>query len=298
MNRGGQVKELLRRTYRSESDGYGQHSMDERILGHASTTMKQAVAANQNIHPILSWRTIMRTKTAKLSTVAAAVILLVAGLLIKGTSTAWSLEQTIAAMKKIETLHISGKDLCHGEQVSFECWVRLPSKGSDGLKMRYQCGCKRKTTIVVQGGTVYRYYPVENVVTTLDGSRIEDLQFWYEGAKLSPWLTGTLIQTLRLFVDDWSQTVETDPDTGRQQILVTCSYPPSNTSFLFVVDPESRLIQRARLWKNLDRQGEPYLDAQVLTYNPEIPDEFFEFKVPPGAMVIDQKEEERKSGPV
>jgi outer membrane lipoprotein-sorting protein len=266
--------------------------MEERILGDASTTMKQAVTAHGQVHRTSLWRTIMRTRKMRFGAITtAAAILIVAVFLIKGTGTAWSLEQTMAAMKQIETLHITGKDLCGGEQVSFECWVRLPGKGSDDLKIRYQCGCKKKTTVWVEGNTVYRYWPVENVVKVLDGSKIGDLQYWYEGAKLSPWLTGTLIQTLRLFVDDWKQTVETDPNTGKEQILVTCSHPSSNRSLFLVVDPQTKLIQKARLWRNLERQGEPELDAQEIVYNPEIPDGFFEFAVPPGARIIDRKEE-------
>jgi tetratricopeptide (TPR) repeat protein len=54
------------------------------------------------------------------------------------------------------------------------------------------------------------------------------------------------------------------------------------------VDPESKLVRRAKLWKNLQQQGKPMFDAQVFTYNPEIPENFFEFEIPPGATVVDQ----------
>jgi len=210
-----------------------------------------------------------------------------------GTDKAWSVEQTIAAMKKIETLRITGKNLCGGELVDFECWVAWPGAGEDALRMRYQCGCARKTTVFVQGGTVYAYSPVENVVRVRDGSTIEELQYWYEGAKLSPWLTGKMLQTLRLLGHGWKQTVETDPATGQEHILIRCSHPPSNISFLLVVDPESKLIERAKLWRNLQWEGEPTVDAQVFTYNPEIPKEWFEFQVPPGTRVITQEAEEQ-----
>jgi tetratricopeptide (TPR) repeat protein len=125
----------------------------------------------------------------------------------------------------------------------------------------------------------------------MDGSKIGDLRYWYEGAQLCPWLTGTLIETLRLFVDDWRQTVQTDPNTGEEQILVTCSHPSSGRSFLFIVDPQTKLIRKARLWRNPNREGEPELDAQTIAYNEEFPEGFLDFALPPGATVKSSKVE-------
>jgi len=239
-------------------------------------------------------RDAMKRRRAKFGAAAAAILL---GVVFfgQGTDKAWSVGQTIAAMKKIETLHITGQNLCGGEQVDFECWVAWPGAGADALRMRYQCGCARKSTVFVQGDTVYEYSPVENEVHVMDGSKIEELQYWYEGAQLSPWLTGKMLETLKLIGRGWEQTVVTDPDTGAEQILVTCSHPASNISFHLVVDPESKLILRAKLWKNLQWEGEPSLDAQVFTYNPEVPDDFFEFEVPEGVTVIDEQADQARA---
>jgi outer membrane lipoprotein-sorting protein len=190
-------------------------------------------------------------------------------------------------------VHITGKNLCGGKMVDFECWVRAPAEGSDLLRLRYQCGCERNTTLVVQGNTVYRYLPKQNLVQVLDGSKMEDLQYWYEGAMISPWLTGKLLETLRLVGRGWEQTTEMDPNTGKERIRVTCSHPKSNVSALMVVDSETKLVLKGRLWKNLQREGQPQFDVHTITYNPQIPDEFFEFKVPPGAAVVTAEEEEQ-----
>lgn len=230
-------------------------------------------------------RNIMRRRKVRFGAIAATIVLALI-FISTGTDKAWSVEQTIAAMKKIETVHITGMNRCGGRMVGFECWVRPPAGGSDVLRLRYQCGCEKKTTIMVQGNTVYEYRGRENVVNILDGSKIEDLQYWYEAVKLSPWLTGKLLDTLKLIGHGWEQTVETDPNTGKERILVTCSHPKSNISVLLVVDPESKLVLKAKLWRNLQREGEPSFDAQVITYNPEISDGLFEFKAPPGAIVV------------
>lgn len=236
-------------------------------------------------------RNVMRKDKVRFGAIAAALFLALV-FLGTGTDKAWSFEQTLAAMKRIETVHITGKNLCGGKMVDFECWVRAPAEGSDLLRLRYHCGCERNTTLAVQGNTVYRYMPGPNLVNILDASKIEDLQYWYEGAMISPWLTGKLLETLRLVGRGWEQTTVTDPNTGKEQIRVTCSHPKSNVSALLLVDPETKLVLKAKLWRNLQREGMPTFDAQTIVYNPEIPDEFFEFQIPPGATVIAEKDSE------
>ncbi len=233
-------------------------------------------------------RTIMKTRTRRFGVAVAAALVLAMVFLGRGTNKAWSVEQ-------IHRRHEEDRDSPHHRHESLSrpadplrLLGTFPGAGSDSFRMRYRCGCEMNTTVVVQGGTVYMFLPVENVVRILDGSKIEELQYWYEGAKISPWLTGKLLETLKLVGRSWQQAIETDPNTGKQQIVITCNHPASNVSALLLVDPESKLVRRAKLWKNLQRQGKPMFDAQVFTYNPEIPEEFFEFEIPPGATVVDQ----------
>lgn len=227
----------------------------------------------------------MRTRTAKLTT--AAVVLIAAFVLTTwDRSTAWSFEQTIAAIKRLKNLQIKGKMNYWSETVDFECWIRCPDQESELGAMRLEC--ERLTMVArVRDETVYFYWPRENVVLmTKQGREIEDLKFWYQAAQMSPWLTGKIVDTLRLFTDDWKQTVVTDPASGKEQVHVTCSYRPSNTSISFIVDTETNLIERGKLWMNLQQTGEPQFDGQTVMYNQDIPDDFFEFQIPPGAKVI------------
>ena len=87
-------------------------------------------------------RTIMRRKRVRFGAIAASILLAVV-FFGTGTDKAWSVEQTIAAMKKIEAVHITGKNLCGGKMVDFECWIRPPAEGSSLLRLRYQCGCEK-----------------------------------------------------------------------------------------------------------------------------------------------------------
>jgi len=292
MNRAEKIKELLHKTFHEPADRTGSVAMDERILSDASISMKQAVAANQRIYPISKWRRIMRTKTAKLTT-AAAVLVAVFVLTTWYRSTAWSFERTIAAIKQLNNLQIKGRMDYWSEPVDFNCWIRCPDQESELGAMRLEC--ERMTMVAhLRDQTVYFYWPREKVVLiTKQGSEIDDLKFWYQAAELSPWLTGKIVETLRLFTDDWKQAVVTDPASGKEQVHVTCSYRPSNTSISFVVDTETNLIQCGKMWMNLEQAGEPQFVGQTVIYDQDIPDDFFEFQIPTGVKVITQEDIEQ-----
>ncbi|UCF16448.1 MAG: tetratricopeptide repeat protein [Phycisphaerales bacterium] len=226
----------------------------------------------------------MRTKRGKLGAVAAAAIIVLAWIgLDRRVSTVWSMEQTIAAVKELKSLYIRGTEDCSGEPVPFECWIRLTDKGSNGPRIRYE---RKGVTLVNQGGVAYKHYHDENFVRVLRGADVRDLKFWYKTSTLSPLLTGKIVETLQLFTDDWKQFTTSDPKTGRQQVHVTCSYRPSKISILFVVDVESKLVERGSMYYNLTAQGTPEYDAHEFVYNQEIPDAIFEFQVPATAKVV------------
>ncbi len=285
MNRAEKVKELLQKTYGEQTDDSDLSRMDDRILCDASTKMKQALAAHQRIYLISKWRKIMKTKTVTLAT--AATVLIAAFLLItldRSASTAWSVQQTIAAIKELNTLHIEGKaywgPVSDPELVDFNFWVQFPNEDSELLKMRFEC---YKRIIIVQGETAYECWPKEKVAKIINGPDIPELQPWYKGAEFSPWLTGEMLWILQQLSDDWTEVVQFDPSTGKKQILVTCSYAPSDTSYSIVVDAESKLIQTARMWL----KEQPCVDAHAFTYNQENP--LGAFMVPADYTIIDEK---------
>lgn len=291
MNRAERIKELLRRTFQPSVEQAGPAGMDERILSDASTSMKEAMTLHRKAHRFWQWRRIMRTRAAKLTT-AAAVLAAAFVIMMWGgsSSTAWSFEQTIEAIKQLKTLHIKGVTNYWPAPVEFNCWIRCPDGQSQPGAMRFECD---RLIMVARFSdeTVYFYWPKEKLfLTTRQGREIEDLKFWYQAAQLSPWLTGKVVETLRLFTDDWKQTVVTDPDSGKEQVHVTCSYRPSNTSISFVVDIQSKLIERGKMWMNLQQKGKPQFDGRTIVYNQDIPDALFECEIPPGVTVVTQED--------
>jgi TolA-binding protein len=285
MNRAEKIKKLLCRTFHEPANGIDSTAMDERILSDASTSMKQAVIANRRIYPVSKWRKIMRTKTIKLATAAAVLVAaFVLTILDRSAGTVWSVEQTIAAIKELNTLHIEGKAYwgpdSDPELVNFNFWVQFPNEDSELLKMRFEC---YKRIVIVQGETAYMCWPKEKIAKIMNGPDIPELQAWYKGAEFSPWLTGKMLWILKQFSDDWTEVVQFDPSTGKKQILVTCNYAPSGTSYSIVVDAESKLIQTARMWL----KGQPCVDAHAFTYNQDVPSDAF--KVPADYNIINEK---------
>jgi len=225
----------------------------------------------------------MRTKTVKLATAAAVIVAaLVLTTFDRFAGTAWSVEQTIAAIQKLETLHIKGECFwgpdSDPEILDFDFWVEFPGEDSEALKMRFECD---KRIVIVKGKTAYVCRPKEKSVNIVNGSDFAGLQIWYKSAEFSPWLTGKMFWVLRQFSDDWKQVVQFDPGTGKKQILVTCSYP-SDTSYSIVVDAESKLIQTAKMLM----KGYPCMNAQTFTYNQEVPSDAF--KVPAEYNLVDE----------
>lgn len=121
MNRAERIKELLLRTYRQDSVSAGD-KMDQRILGEASITMKQAVAVNESDRHAGVWRIVMKSHVLKLS-VAAVVILTAIVILnqfggsIGPASVAWG--KVVELMEGMPSIvhHQSRIVMCEGKEV-------------------------------------------------------------------------------------------------------------------------------------------------------------------------------------
>ena len=225
-------------------------------------------------------RTIMKKQRIRFGAVAAAILLSV--IFLGRGDKAWSLEQTMAAMKELKTLHIKGT--AHGKAGTgdFECWMRVSDGNTAPFGLRYE---DSETTFIVDGDVAYDYMPESNYLAIRRGPNMNKLKFWYQVGDFSPWSADDLLDILRRFTDDWQQTTQTDPKTGKKQIQVNCSHRLSKSAVSFVVDAQSKRIQAGQIWYNLQRQGKPAFDAHTFLYNEEMSDELFEFEVPTDAKV-------------
>ncbi|MBN1505992.1 MAG: tetratricopeptide repeat protein [Sedimentisphaerales bacterium] len=236
-------------------------------------------------------RTLMEKRQVKVGAIAAVLLMgVVLVSLDRGTNVAWSMEQTIEAIEQIKTLHIEGTVVwpfgAKPGVVPFRFWVQPPTENSP-LKMR---GEIRNHIMIAEGDTVYECWSDSKTAQVKYGSAITDLKYWYQAAALVPWVIRELPEMIQQYAQDWKQSVDRDPNTGRERILATCTYPPSKMSFLLMIDPASKLIYRARLWGNLQFEGEPYIDAQKFVYNQQFPDELFQ--LPADMTIVNERDTE------
>ncbi len=257
--------------------------LDDALAAHEKSQTTKPATIQPNV-----WRIIMKSRITKLATASAVILLILFGISIldRAATPAWAVEQTIEAFEEIHTVIITGMFPYGSESIPFKSWIKLDDENNN-LFMRYE---SEKEVVVVRGNVCYSYMPESKRVTIVDGKAIHNLKFWYKVLELSPWITCKTLPVLKLFADDWQETYEKDGQTGRDRVVVTCSYKPLRASFWFEFDLESKLLVQGKHWRNIHRQGPPTFYATTFVYNEDIPDEVFEFEIPEGAKVVHEKQ--------
>jgi len=142
--------------------------------------------------------------------------------------------------------------------------------------------------MIAKGDTVYECWSDTKTAQAQYGPAITDLKYWYKAAEVGPWVIRQMPELIQQYATDWQQSIERDPNTGKERILATCTYPPSNMSFLLIVDPATKLVESAKLWNNLQHEGEPYINAKSFVYNQKYPDGLFE--LPADTTVVNERD--------
>ncbi|MHC4310098.1 MAG: tetratricopeptide repeat protein [Planctomycetota bacterium] len=240
------------------------------------------------------WRIIMRSKMTKFATAGIIFATLIGVSLFKGTPV-WAIEQTVQALKNIQTVTITGTTVYHDanntpEYKPFKCWVKL-SDNNDNLLMRFE---SPREVVVVQGDKVYFHRPGSKKVKIYEGQMIHNIELWYKVMELSPWLSGKILKTLKPLADDWQEEYGNHAKTNRECVFVNCRYEQLSASFWFAFDVESKLIVEARQWSNPNHKEPVNFYADSFVYNEDFPNETFQFEMPEGAKVVYQKDIDRK----
>ena len=99
--------------------------MDKMVLDDASQVLEKSNKVSATILEPKIWRTTMKSKIIKFAAAAVIIIAVILGLstiLDHGATPAYAVEQTIEAIKKIETVYMKGEFYKQGE---FECWMKF-----------------------------------------------------------------------------------------------------------------------------------------------------------------------------
>jgi hypothetical protein len=238
--------------------------VDEKVLPAALTAMHKAkppmAPASHSI-----WRTIMTSKTGKLTAAAAVAVVVLFAVFDSLTRPAWAIEQTIEAVKEYRAMHMTGT--IPGR--TFESWMRANKSltQSQDVVARDSHG----GIAWVKNGVTYLYDPGPNTV-------------FFENAitqGFSQWLGPEFLETFARAKD--AEVLQgKDPATGRDRVTLLCSFVDADgpQSWTVVFDVASKLPVSFTSWHNLDRSGEPICDASRITYYKDLPDSLFDVHIP------------------
>lgn len=243
------------------------------------------------------WRIIMKSRITRLAAAAVIVVAAIIGLNMPNGAPAWAVEQTIQALGNVNTAVVTG-EFNEGISHKFTLYIKGDPNGPSSFRGRIEAG---QITGVIRDNMAYQHelgcreiyaYDLEKTKGKGVGTRL-----WYEVMKNAPWIAPiapTMFQAAKLLSDDWSETYDKDEQTGRNTVVVIGSYEPLSASFRMEFDLKTKLIVRAKYWTNPNREGEPALNIENITYNIEVNDEIFDLEKKTGAKVVTEEETEKR----
>ena len=234
---------------------------------------------------------IMRHPIVRYGVAAVLVLAAVVGFsLFHGTGgVTWAIEQSIEALDKYRAIIVEGsaaecmfREGGGMEPRSFKAWAVANEDQTAVKKARHEVnGIPILTT---NGQKTWWYYPGTNTV------RVENRA--YVTSEL--WVGSRFLEQLKAFHDSgvltrYETISDKDPGTGKPRIALRCAWEDKRyngpRSMRFEFDAETNLLTGIRQWENSNWEGPATLAGEKITYFESLPDELFEFQIPPGATV-------------
>jgi outer membrane lipoprotein-sorting protein len=257
-------------------------AMHDRIL----TDVLDAHDKSKNIKSAVMqpnvWRIIMKTRIAKVA--AAAAIIVAVGLTLtvfdKSLSSAYAIEQTIEAMRSIDSVHAYCTDWDNSKG---ETWVQIdPETGQE----EYYYADQGNLLIVGTPLVTYYYYKDKNLV------RIRDEYVPASEVRISRFFED-MVRWIQQYHGELWFYFEFDEDIQQEVIMVHGSIPSQGDieekEFVVRVDPRTKLPISLEAIKCGAGEGVKSVDR--VEYNVAIPEGIFEFTTPDGAKVVHEKKD-------
>ena len=154
-----EIKNLLK-----QSAVFVSSEKNDKILNAAVTVYEKTQKGKSDRSKLNIWRIIMKSKMTKFATAGIIFAIIIGFSMLKGTPV-WAIEQTIQALKNIQTVTITGTTVYYDsnnapEYKPFKCWIKLGDENGN-LLMRVE---SPREIVVVQGDKVYFRRPGSNIV--------------------------------------------------------------------------------------------------------------------------------------
>lgn len=228
-------------------------------------------------------RIIMKSKISKFAVAALVMVAVLIAVNSLTVTKAWAIEQTIEALRDIKGIYLSGTSNYSGRPTErIEIWTRPHSENVSVSGDFHLHEGDSHISIASEARNmtyVYTTNPEQSVVYVSEGLN----------RHCQPFTTADLFTQLKEKAADWKEEYGKDPQTGRDSVFVTCKGFPVNTApyWRLQFDLKTKFPVRAGVWFNSDYSGLPHFEFTTITYNPQMPDDLFEFTIPQDTQVID-----------
>jgi hypothetical protein len=252
--------------------------LDERVYAEIAKRARVTPGSASGPEPTL-WQIFslfLKKKATRYTLITAAGLVLLAALVLNySTTSAWAMEQTIAALKKHKALHITGYVTAAGKTAPVDVWVRADATGNLVAAGLEKWG---DVTVWSKDNKTYTYNLAHNTVLVEPGITLG----------FNPWFGPKLLDQLTR-MKDYKAFEGEDPATGQKRVIVTCSLqlPPGPHSFLMEFDIHTKLPVSMKIWRNLKQEGAPDDYFGKIVYFEDLPDSAFNFQPPAGTAFTD-----------
>jgi len=264
----------------------------ERVFADVRQAHQQAMA--ESPAPRGSWGLAVRHPAMKYALAAGVVLTAIMGLsLFRGTgNVSWAIEQSVQALDKYAAVLVEGS-------ASERAWTEDGSLALQAVKMwamanadqtaveKYRFEQNGVTLLTTDGHKTWKYEPQAHRVTIKNRPYVAS----------ECWLGRGFLEQLKQGRDTgiltgWEETYGQDPATGRQRVWLRVAWldPRWNgpRSIRLEFDLESKLLVGMKQWENARWEDPASLVAEKVTYYESLPDDLFQFQIPPGASVQEQ----------
>ncbi|MCU0915759.1 MAG: hypothetical protein MUC88_14530 [Planctomycetes bacterium] len=240
------------------------------------------------------WRIAMRHPVTKYAAAAVLVLAILAavGLFHRTGSVSWAIEQSVEAMSKYTALLIEGVASERAwaedgslEQRPFRVWG--VANAEQTMVQKYRFEFDGVTRIVTDGHKTWKYEPQAHRVTISNRPYVA-FECWLGSGFLEQLKQARETHT----ITHWRETTAQDRATGQARVVLNLAWLEARwngpRSLRLEFDPQTKLLLGLSQWENAEQEGPASFIAEKITYHETLPDERFEYQIPPGATVIER----------
>jgi outer membrane lipoprotein-sorting protein len=205
---------------------------------------------------------------------------------------AWAIEQSIDALDKYRAVLVEGAAseglLTEGGSLALRpvrMWAVANADQTAVEKFRDEMG--GVTLLTTDGHKTWRYDPQANRVTIENRPYVAG-EYWVGSGFLAQLKEGRDAG----IITQWEETSAKDPATGRPRVILQVAWLAARwngpRSLRLEFDLGTKLLVRMKQWENARWEDPASIVAEKVTYYENLPDDLFQYQIPPGATVIER----------